>query len=182
MMRKGYSVPMLPPSEPEQESQPVVPADVPPPKRVKAEKPLKIADSLQAFDTFWEAYPKRCGKVAVLKCWKRINPDAALVEKIMTAIAKQKTWRKWIEGYIPNPLTWLNQGRWDDEPDGKVKPAVPAVSDDEYKAQLAEQRRKAKEEEAEVMRRINEEGTRQDPVVQPEVSEEDRELFEAFLE
>ena len=24
--------------------------------------------------------------------------------------------KRWLEGYIPNPSTWLNQRRWEDEP------------------------------------------------------------------
>ena len=37
----------------------------------------------------------------------------------MQAVATAKTSEQWLrEGgrFIPNPSTWINQGRWDDEP------------------------------------------------------------------
>ena len=40
-------------------------------------------------------------------------------QKIMQAVATAKTSAQWLrEGgrFIPNPSTWINQGRWDDEP------------------------------------------------------------------
>ena len=40
------------------------------------------------------------------------------VESLLTAIERQKCGRQWQEDggkYIPNPATWLNQGRWEDE-------------------------------------------------------------------
>ncbi|RME80440.1 MAG: hypothetical protein D6775_16145, partial [Caldilineae bacterium] len=30
--------------------------------------------------------------------------------------------RKWIEGYIPNPLTYINQNRWEDEIEPVIRP------------------------------------------------------------
>jgi hypothetical protein len=70
------------------------------------------------FADFWSEYPKKVGKKAALGSWKRIKPDTELFEKIMQAIraAKQsEQWRRENGRFIPNPATWLNQGRWDDE-------------------------------------------------------------------
>lgn len=70
------------------------------------------------FAEFWSEYPKKVGKQYALKAWKRINPDASLHEKIMTAIDAQKRgeqWRRDKGRYIPNPATWLNGGYWDNE-------------------------------------------------------------------
>jgi len=70
------------------------------------------------FAEFWQAYPKKVGKKAALGSWKRIKPDAALFDKIMAAVEAAKGSRQWQRDdgqYIPNPATWLNQGRWDDE-------------------------------------------------------------------
>ena len=70
------------------------------------------------FDDFWKAYPKKAGKAYALKCWERLKINNGLKEKIMVAVEKQKKWPQWIKDngqYIPNPSTWLNQGRWDDE-------------------------------------------------------------------
>ena len=40
------------------------------------------------------------------------------LDTLIAAVEKQKTWEQWQkdEGqFIPNPATWLNQSRWDDE-------------------------------------------------------------------
>ena len=71
------------------------------------------------FNEFWKQYPKKVGKAAAQKSWKQIKPDAELFERIMRAVETAKKSDQWTrEGgrYIPNPTTWLNQGRWDDEP------------------------------------------------------------------
>ncbi|MGI1659408.1 MAG: DUF4373 domain-containing protein [Desulfitobacterium sp.] len=70
------------------------------------------------FAEFWQAYPKKVGKQAALKSWKRIKTTADLHDRIMKAVeAAKKTdqWQRESGRYIPNPATWLNQGRWDDE-------------------------------------------------------------------
>ena len=72
----------------------------------------------QRFDEFWAAYPKKVGKKAALAAWKRVKPDTELFDKIMTAIGKARVTEQWTKEngrFIPNPTTWLNQGRWDDE-------------------------------------------------------------------
>ena len=68
------------------------------------------------FDQFWSIYPKRTGKAAALKAWNKIRPDISIVLK---ALAWQKESKQWFEKggqFIPNPATWINQHRWDDEP------------------------------------------------------------------
>jgi|CZCB01.1.fsa_nt_gi hypothetical protein len=70
------------------------------------------------FDEFWAAYPKKVGKKAAWAAWTKIKPDAELHNKILTAIGKAKLtdqWQRENGRFIPNPTTWLNQGRWDDE-------------------------------------------------------------------
>ena len=70
------------------------------------------------FDEFWAAYPKKVGKKAAWTAWKKVKPDAELFDKIMTAIGRAKAtwqWQRENGRYIPNPKTWLNEGRWDDE-------------------------------------------------------------------
>lgn len=73
------------------------------------------------FETFWQAYPNKTGKDKAWEVWKSQKntlrrPPLAMV---LTVIARAKQSRKWMKDdgeYIPNPATWLNQGRWDDEP------------------------------------------------------------------
>ena len=76
------------------------------------------------FDSFWAAYPKKVGKGAARKAWRKLKPSG----DILRAVERQKRSKQWLREsgrYIPNPATWLNQERWDDEPD----PDVPYLSD-----------------------------------------------------
>lgn len=81
----------------------------------------------EAFDSFWSAYPSKVGKGAARKAWGKLKPDAAMLASMLAALAWQKASDRWTRDagrYIPNPSTWLNQGRWDDEApaDAEAKP------------------------------------------------------------
>lgn len=90
---------------------------------IKEEKQVKEkskAENKQQeyFSIFWASYPKKVGKGAAEKSWKKIKPTKDLLEKMLNAIetAKQSMqWNKDNGQYIPNPATWLNQKRWEDE-------------------------------------------------------------------
>ena len=76
------------------------------------------ASDASGFDAFWKAYPKKVGKDDVRKWFDRRHPDAALVDSMLAAVSVQaasSSWRKDDGQFIPNPSTWLNQGRWQDE-------------------------------------------------------------------
>ena len=69
----------------------------------------------RAFDAFWSAYPKKVGKEAARKAYAKVKVDA---DVLIRAVERQKLstqWKKDGGQYIPNPATWLNQGRWEDE-------------------------------------------------------------------
>ena len=70
------------------------------------------------FLAFWNAYPKKIGKQAALKAYQKIPQSKEQLQIILNAIKKQKQsaqWQKDNGQFIPNPATWLNQGRWEDE-------------------------------------------------------------------
>jgi hypothetical protein len=70
------------------------------------------------FAMFWESYPKKVGKKAAIKAWKA-SKDRPPIESVLAAIDRAKgspEWTKENGAFIPHPSTWLNQGRWDDEP------------------------------------------------------------------
>lgn len=72
----------------------------------------------ERFAEFWKAYPKKVGKEAARKAFMKVKPSADLLQRMLTAIQEQKQadqWRRDNGQYIPNPATWLNQGRWEDE-------------------------------------------------------------------
>lgn len=90
---------------------------------IKEEKQVKEKSKTENkqqeyFSIFWASYPKKVGKGAAEKSWKKIKPTKDLLEKMLNAIeiAKQSMqWNKDNGQYIPNPATWLNQKRWEDE-------------------------------------------------------------------
>lgn len=78
------------------------------------------APSLQEkrFAEFWDEYPKKVGKADALKAWKRAKITEEIFERILQSVRAAKAseqWRRENGRFIPNPATWINQGRWDDE-------------------------------------------------------------------
>lgn len=70
------------------------------------------------FDAFWRAYPNRVGKDAARTAFDKRKVDDDLLTAMLSAIsaqAKSEKWKKDGGQFIPNPATWLNQGRWMDD-------------------------------------------------------------------
>jgi len=77
-------------------------------------QPAKYHDD---FNVFWKEYPRKIGKDAAFTAWKKAKHKPGLPE-ILAAIQRARGSPKWLKDggeYIPNPATWLNQGRWADE-------------------------------------------------------------------
>ncbi len=69
------------------------------------------------FLTFWVEYPKKIGKKDAVKAW-RAAKDKPSLEEIIEQLKAQKISAQWLRDggrYIPNPSTWIRQGRWADE-------------------------------------------------------------------
>lgn len=75
------------------------------------------------FDQFWAQYPRKVGKLAGKKAFDKAMKLTTL-ENILQGVAllKRETAGKETT-FIPHPATWLNDGRWDDEPI-RTKPAA----------------------------------------------------------
>ena len=70
------------------------------------------------FEKFWKSYPRKVGKGAAEKSFKKYKPDDALTERMIASVEAHKRsdqWRRDGGQYIPHPATWLNQRRWEDE-------------------------------------------------------------------
>jgi len=58
------------------------------------------------------------GKGEAEKVWKRLKPGGELLTQMLAAISAARRsvqWQRENGRYIPNPATWLNQRRWEDE-------------------------------------------------------------------
>ena len=89
-------------------------------------------EGLALFERFWQAYPKKKAKAKAKQAWAKLVPDVALCRTMAIALQAQKrsdTWNREGGRYIPYPATWLNQRRWEDEPD------APAAEVSERKPQ-----------------------------------------------
>lgn len=70
----------------------------------------------EEFEKFWAAYPRKQAKQGALKAWKKVDVEAS---EILAALEWQKKSHDWTkEGgkFIPHASTYLNQRRWEDEP------------------------------------------------------------------
>jgi len=71
----------------------------------------------EKFLEFWDVWPKskrKQSKPACFKKWKASKLDR-IADKIIEHVKVCKESSQWKEGYEPAPLTYLNQGRYEDE-------------------------------------------------------------------
>jgi len=82
----------------------------------KTNKPkTKLLES-DEFIQFWNTYPKKVGRDKALESWNKTRPNIEEVLKALDWQVKSDQWFKNGGQFIPNPTTYLNQGRWKDEP------------------------------------------------------------------
>jgi hypothetical protein len=87
-----------------------------------AETPSRINALDDGFHEFWNHYPKKVGKDAAQKAWTKKKPKVDEVIKALSWQVESAGWTKSNGDFIPNPATYLNEGRWKDEP---VSEGVP---------------------------------------------------------
>lgn len=68
------------------------------------------------FAEFWAAYPRKTGKDAARRAWAKAT-ERAEVRTLLDGVQRYATDPNLPEPqYVPHPATWLNGGRWDDDP------------------------------------------------------------------
>lgn len=66
------------------------------------------------FDLFWNAYPKRVGKILALREWKKLEDFT--VSEVLAGIERWKLSAQWQDAqFIPDPERFLKYRRWEDE-------------------------------------------------------------------
>lgn len=87
-------------------------------QKLSKEKNTKKEDP--NFEKFWEEYPKKKSKGAARKAFENAIKKGITVDVLIDAVIRQRCGSQWTKDngqYIPYPATWLNQERWEDEPD-----------------------------------------------------------------
>ena len=92
----------------------------PEPSEPSLESSLSLCDGTgereNDFETFWNAYPRKDGKAAARKAWKKAN-DRPAIDHILEAIRVSKKNRQWKQEdgrFIPKPENWILDRRWED--------------------------------------------------------------------
>lgn len=77
--------------------------------------PKTSTDYAAGFEMFWDEYPHRAGKLAAQRAYEKARRGGATAEAIVLGVRRyarmKPVWQSWA-----HPATWLNAGRWMDEP------------------------------------------------------------------
>jgi hypothetical protein len=93
------------------------------------------------FDKFWKAYPRKVGRGKSLEAW-RIKKLAKWLPAILEDLDKrQELDDEWHSKnpFVPNPTTYLNQRRWEDEEKVRPKPKRDWETSEERNARVLKQ-------------------------------------------
>lgn len=100
------------------------------------ESPSRIPDSpspaanglawVESFDRFWSAWPTHERKVDRGSClakWKKLGLHR-IAHQVIAHVEAMKQSQSWQDGFVPLPMTYLNQARWEGAaPLGRPAPA-----------------------------------------------------------
>jgi len=84
------------------------------------------------FTAFWALYPKKVGKDAAWRAWQKLKLTQEDCTVIAAALGWQKKSEQWTRDggqFIPHPSTYLNQGRWKDDPKVEAGPTLSEQAD-----------------------------------------------------
>jgi phage replication O-like protein O len=108
----------------ETESDKLIPDFLTPKSKRKLTRPDPAA--LDAFERFYQVYPRHVGHEDALKAWLKLKPDVELIPIIMAAVERYAAEVRDTERrFVKHPGPWLNAKRWKDEPingNGHAKP------------------------------------------------------------
>ena len=75
----------------------------------------KIIKTIVRFDEFWNLYPpvRKTNKKGCLEKWQSKDLDL-IADKVIGYVKTMKETKQWKEGFVPAPMTLINQERWED--------------------------------------------------------------------
>jgi len=115
----------------------------PTPTPIKTKTPPPPADAVGAFARFWDAWPKHPRKVARPQCerkWRSTGCEA-IADRVIAAVEAAKRSADWAKdggAFIPAPLVWLKQSRWEAATESENAPDVIANAEARRTAEYLE--------------------------------------------
>lgn len=73
------------------------------------------------FTEFWQQYPRKVGKQAAIKAYRKARKLASAADILAGTIRFAAEREGADEQYTAHPASWLNAGRWEDEPSNVVR-------------------------------------------------------------
>ena len=67
------------------------------------------------FEIFWNEYPRKIGKKEAYRAFRKVREPLSVLLDAVRLQKESEMWAKENGRFIPNPATWLNQGRWEDQ-------------------------------------------------------------------
>ena len=110
------------------------------PKNLPLETPL---DTPTEFDLFWSIYPIKVGKKKAKDAFNKALTETDLATLIAGATRYAEDPNR-VEAYTAHPTTWLNAGRWADDP----LPERELSKEEKTARELLESQRRAEIEKA----------------------------------
>jgi phage replication O-like protein O len=92
------------------------------------------------FLKFWSSYPKKIGKGEAFKAYKNIKEPRPSLKTIIQSVQDHEKTDQWKDKrFIPNPATWINQRRWEDEIEKPLNGKTPTPkTPEQIKAEINE--------------------------------------------
>lgn len=83
-------------------------------------------EDCDGFASFWSAYPKKTAKPAAQKAFRSAKINGHLPD-VLADIERKASSDDWLKNggqFVPNPATYLNQRRWEDQPVQQVSVGI----------------------------------------------------------
>ena len=81
----------------------------------ESEGAASAAADIDRFEIFWNEYPRKIGKDKARLIFERIETP---LQTLLQAVKQHKQSAQWNQSnglFVPNPATWLEERRWEDE-------------------------------------------------------------------
>jgi hypothetical protein len=99
-----------------QDAPPIIPLDPVPPAGTPTPRALPGLSAEDAFDRFWEVYPRKAGKGQARKAWAKALAAAGGPEVVIAGAERYRDDPNRVIEFTAHASTWLNGERWADDP------------------------------------------------------------------